>query len=284
MIYFWGFQSNFIIKDRIKKIFKSFNGIKFYHVQDYQYMSSTCHQYLIDSKIDYLLGYSKHSLHCEFFRKFYSKYFNKIIGVPFGYSPKFFEYNDFHKRKKKAVGSGAIEKFDWKDNKKYWKKTSEYYAFFSKKNNSMHELRYLIYQNNNLLKNLIDCKFNIKSEKYNYIKDYNKLFNDYMFFVNDESLLNFPPIRTYEGCAAGSIMICNNSSCYEEIGFIDNQNCIMFEKNNLNDLRDKIRYYVNNPTLTLKIREKSLNHVKNFTHKNIAIGLYNKIIEKYNVR
>lgn len=261
-------------------LFKEFNGLKIYHIMDPQYLARELGKYLDIAGIDYLLGYNSYDKHSDFVKLLYPGFENRIIGLPFGYGSMWNVITPFEKRKNKAILTGTMETFEYVKNSSYYEYVYDYYNYFNTKYNSMHEIRYIIDRDISYFSDCIDSKIHHWPKKDNFIKDVVAEFNKYKFFINDESLLNFCPIRTYEGIAAGCVMLAHDTTCYEEWGFKDGLNCIKFDR--VEEIPEKIKYYLKNTKLLDKIRKNALDFVKcNYNHQSIADLLYEKIHNAY---
>jgi len=139
-------------------------------------------------------------------------------------------------------------------------------------------MRYLIRENQNRLINILDSFLpnqpKTKNWSYNSFKELNK----YMLFVNDESIMHYPPARTYEGTACGTVMICSNHPVYEEFGWIDKENSIKFEYGNINDFETKLKIALNDNDFLNILHKNTLKHAAMFSHKRIAYNLFNHIL------
>jgi len=257
-------------------LFKKFNGIKFYHIMDSQYLARELNEFLAHAGVDYLFGYNSYDKHSEFVRLMYPSFQDRIIGIPFGFAPVWKVETPFEERRHKALLSGTMETFQAVRNSDYYSAVADYFRFFSSKYNSMHEIRYTIDRDIPTYSHYVDSKILHWPKKDNFIEDVIGEFNKYKFFINDESLLNFCPIRTYEGIAAGCVMLAHEATCYNEWGFKDNQNCIMFNK--IEEIPEKVEYYLKNERSLEKIQKNGFEYVKtNYNHVAIAKMLYNRI-------
>jgi len=281
LLYPWGIGDG--EQKRIKKIstiFKQFTGMKVFHVMDHQYLASTCNEMLETSGVDYVMGYARHDIHSSFFRHMYPKYDRRVIDIPFGFDDEWTVRNQYQARLNRCLGTGTIEPFESENIKRNRDKLTDYLKHFGWKYHCMHELRYLVNEAQRELRDIMDCRFHTKNKKdANYVPDVVGLFNEYKLFVNDESLLNFPPIRTYEGIAAGCVMVCNKNGCYEEIGFKDKINCIMFKKYDLHDMAEKTRYYLfEKPEELEAIQKRAVEFVRaRFNHSKVADLMHSKL-------
>ena len=211
--------------------------------------------------------------------KYYPTFKNKVVSIPFGYHKRFQPLNTFYKRQKKAVILGSLNPINDPRCKK--EEIKSYMEFFGK-NNFMHPIRYkLAFDRENLLyQKVIDIRLPVYPQTKDFSYDAVEMMNRYQMFINDESVLNFPPARTYEGIAAGCVMVCTDNSIYKDLGFINKKNCIMFKKGDYEDLVKKIKYYQKNQKELAKIQKNSLKLAENFTHEKIADLLYEEIMKR----
>ena len=261
-------------------LFRKFDGLKMYHIMDPQYQARKLNKFLVNAGVEYLFGYNSYDKHSEFVRLMYPSFQDKIIGIPFGFTSEWKVITSFRERKNRAILSGTMETFENVRKSDYYERVIDYYNYFRTINNSMHEIRYLIDSNMSYYSDWLDAKINHWPEKDNYIHDIVCEFNKYKFFINDESLLNFCPIRTYEGISAGCVMLAHKATCYDEWGFKDNINCIMFE--NIEEIPNKIEYYLKNEKLLNTIQKNGLEFVRiNYNHRSVADFLYKSIYNVY---
>ena len=285
LIYPWGVGDGDERRlENIKRTFQNFDGMKVFHVMDPQYMPARCHEMLMESGVDYMMGYARHDRHSSFFRQMYPAFEGRVIDVPFGFNDEWEVRKPFQDRKDRCLGTGTIEPFNSAIVKNTEDKLREYLAYFGKDYHCIHELRYLVNEAREKYQDILDCRFHNKNIKNpNYVDDVVGLFNDYKLFLNDESLSNFPPIRTYEGMAAGCVMVCNENDCYRDLGFQDKINCIMFKKYDLDDMAEKIRYYLfDRPEELEAIQKRAVEFVRSrFNHSAIADLMHSKLVSAF---
>jgi hypothetical protein len=285
LFYPWGMGGALIRNAEIEKIFRGFDGMKVFHLMDPQFRAYECNAMLEKVGMDFIMAYSRHDQHSEFFQKTYPKYMGKVIDIPFGFNEDWAVRRPFGERENKCLGAGTIELFDYSPGIiKARENLRNYLEFFGTNYHSTHELRYLVNKNAARYSDIIDCKFHDKSAGHkNYVDDVVGLFNNYKMFVNDESLLNFPPIRTYEGTAAGGVMVCHEDNCYKDYGFNDGMNCITFRKYALDEMIEKIRYYLfDAPEKLEAIQKRSVKFVRSrFNHASIADLMHSKLKEVF---
>lgn len=257
-------------------LFRDFPGLKIYHIMDPQYYARELNEFLMSTNIHYLMGYNSYDKHSDFARMMYPTFGGKILGIPFGFSSPWRMTVPFSERKDMAILSGTMETFEKVRIDKYYHAVKDYYDFFSNRFNSMHEIRYLIDRDIANYSGFVDNQIHHWPAKDNFKKDVVAEFNKYKYFINDESLLNFCPIRTYEGIAAGCVMIAHRASCFEEFGFVDGRNCLMFD--DVNDIRKIIaRYNLDRDGLS-EIQRNGIEFVvTNYSHDKIADLIMTKI-------
>lgn len=110
-----------------------------------------------------------------------------------------------------------------------------------------------------------------KNTKVNMVKELQK----HTFFINDLSIFNFPPARTFEGIAAGSILLGVNNKIYDELGFVDNVNCLLIDEvssKSMGTLQERI----NNIDL-VGVKQESQLLSQEYTHDKVAEKLYQRL-------
>lgn len=256
---------------------RRFNGLKIYHLNDYFWNQpgSVLNEMFENIGVDYLMGYASHDKHCKYFQNTFKNYIGKVIPVPFGYSERFINSVPFQERKNKAVALGSVNPL--RPLEYPIEKYREPANFFPDES-WFHNFRRKIVLQKAKVEPYIDSMLpvfpRIKDFKYDLVKK----FNEYRMFVSDESIFNFPPAKYFEGPACGSVLICADHDCNKEFGFIESINCIMYEKDNIEDLTDKISHYMRHENELLKIQKEGVKHVtSNFSHRQVASDLVNVI-------
>ena len=269
---------------KYSKYLRKFSGLKIYHLMDAHYLAREINELLENCGVDYVMCYSRQDKHSSFFRKMYPSYIGKVIDIPFGFKSMYIETKRFSDRLSKCLGTGTLEPFEVYKGTTYAKRTKDYLDYFSDMH-SIHELRFLLDKNSAKLSDILDCRFHHYPQKDNYIEDIVGTLNSYKMFVNDDSLMNFPPARTFEAMACGCVMVCQDCDCYTDYGFIDGKNCIKFQKYDLDDFRDKVMYYLKEQEKLERIQKEGTKFVtENYNHGSIADLMYRKIAEKYKAK
>ena len=257
-------------KSQFTQSLKKFNGLKIFHVNDYFWNrpASELNIYLEKYGVDYLMGYSRHDLHCEYFKKSFPSYLGKVISVPFGFSDRFVLLNTFENRNNKCLALGSVNPL-----RPLQSDLSNFVesANFFPDESWFHKFRRMLVIEKNNLSNIMDSMLPEFPEYKDFQYDLVDKLNSYKMFVSDESIFNFPPAKYFEGPACGSVLVCSDHNCNKELGFIDAQNCIMHKQYDTADFGEKIRYYLDNQDKLSKIQENGTKYVRdNFNHKSIA--------------
>lgn len=251
-----------------------FKGKKYFHLMDYYLFVSRNKEFLKKYNVDYVIGHTSMDKYCEFFKYYYPDYIGRVISLPFGYQKRFNCTRGFVDRKNIAIGLGSINPVD--DPKLDEKAKSEFVQYY-KNETFMHPLRRYIQTHKLAFLDVVDSKFPSPDKQKDFSYDAVEVLNDYRMFINDAGLSNFPPARTYEGIACGCVMVAENNEIYNELGFIPDVNYVSFEKGNYEEMRCKIKYYIDNPDKLLAIQKESLRLAKLYSHYEMAKKLMKEI-------
>lgn len=260
---------------------RNFDGLKVWHVGDYFWneAGSIINKRLLDHGVSHVMGYSSHDKHCRYFQKTFAAFKGRVLPIPFGYSERFKSNRGFASRLNKSVALGSVNplrplNFDVRN----FRESADFYpdeAWF-------HRSRRKLILNKGKLTSVADIMLpefpSIKDFKYDLVKKFNK----YKMFTSCESIFYFPPAKTYEGSACGSVNICINHDCNKEFGFEDGVNCIMYNEGDVDDYIQKVEHYQNNSgeleQISLNARQHAYN---NFRHKVIAENIVESIANIY---
>lgn len=258
---------------------KEFNWIKFTHIMDYFCKSKEAFDKLKYNNVKYLLWYTNHGIYDGFFKFIYKDYINKCIWVPFSYSSRFINKEKFNIRKNKCIALWSVNILR-EPLAKNWE-LNDVQAFFEKRwEKYFHKFRNLLVVNEKLLENEIDSLLIDKWKNWNY--NIVEKYNEYKMFTTCESIMNFPSVKTYEWMACWSVFVASDNPCYDEIWLIDWVNCIKYKQYDINDFKNKINFYQNNPELLEKISINWYKHItENYNPEKIANELHNNIIKIY---
>lgn len=254
-----------------------FRGIKYFHLMDYYLFITRNLEFLKKYSVDYVIGHTQMEKNCKLFREYYSEYHDRTISLPFGYQKRFVCSTAFEDRKNIAIGLGSINPVD--DPKLSYDVKKEFIDYFSNEE-FMHPLRRYIQTHEEELVNEIESRFPSPKKQKDFSYDAVEVLNSYTMFINDAGLSNFPPARTYEGIACGCVMVAENNSIYNDLGFIPNVNYIAFEQGNYDDMKNKIDYYISHPNQLAEMQKKSIELSRRYSHFEVAKDLYSQIIKK----
>lgn len=258
---------------------KGFKKLKIHHLMDYTFYPTLSHEILKANGVDYVFGYNEHDKYCGLFKEKYPSFIGKVIPVPFGFSERFKNIKLFNERKSRCIALGSINSFDDPvHNIDELKETNDYFLRQGEK--FMHKFRRTLKENEKNLEGIMDSKLPDYPETKNFKYDIVKTLNSYKMFVNCESLQYFPSGKTFEGPACGSVLVCSNHPCFSDLGFIDGVNCIKHREFDINDFKNKVTFYLSNPSKLEKIQQEGMRMVRDkFSHEKIARYVHEKIIQ-----
>lgn len=258
-----------------------FSGQKYAHVMDYMYCAKEACDNLAGNDVDYVLGYTDHGKHDPFFRKVYAPYTDKCIGVPFSYASRFVDNKDFDGRINKCVAIGSINPVDSPYvNSGEWR---DFVEFFAKKEKWAHKFRRMIVEHLPELQDEVDSYLPSSDSRQRWDYDIVAVLNDYRMFTTCESIMFYPSVKVYEGCAAGSVLVCSDHPCYDDLGFEDGVNCIKHKQFDIQSLKERIIYYQSHPGKLHEIAKNGHALVtEKYNPKAVANDLFQAITERYN--
>ncbi|BDI28887.1 hypothetical protein CCAX7_009380 [Capsulimonas corticalis] len=257
---------------------RDFHGLKVFHVMDYVFRAEESHQILADSGVQYVMGYTDHGKYCPFFQKYYPSFCGKVISVPFGYGARFENKLPYADRTPKVIALGSVNPVDDPavPDRAMLKEYIDFYANVR----WTHQWRRILAENEENLANIMDSQLPHFPETKNPDYDAVAMMNQYRMFANDEGLMEFPPARTFEGTAAGCVMVSSDHASYGDYGFLDGVNCVMHRRHDLSDFQEKVRYYIDHPDKLAQISQNSTEMVRTrYSHPQIASDLHEHLRE-----
>lgn len=252
---------------------RKFRGLKLFHAFEYVFRASESNRLYEQAGVDYLLGYTDHARHCAFFRHTYPRYCGKVISVPFGYGPRFSAQPDTVSRVLKVIAVGAINPVD--DPTVEDRAALADYRKFYRNEQWTHAWRQMLRQHEAELTEVMDSFLPKFPSTNNPHYDAVQMMRKYAMFANDEGLMAFPPARTYEGVAAGAVMVSDDHECFKDLGFVDGENCIMHRKLDISDFRERVSWYASDRGRLQRVAEAGQEMVRRrYSHVQIARDLF----------
>ncbi len=252
-----------------------FKGLKVHHVMDYSHCPGEAGTLLRKAKVDYLLGYSSHDRWCGYFNHVFPDYAGRVLPMPFGYSSRFQSTTPFAERVPKCAAMGAVNAV--RDPQSSAGEIAEYAAFFEEVEWA-HPMRAAVRQAmldkpeemNAIVASFMASPPAFRNVSYDSVVELNR----HQLFLNDDSIMHYPPARTYEATACGAVMVCSDHPVYGECGWKDGVNCITHRFGDLADFQRAVRGALADPARLATIHEASLKNAARFSHTAVADGLH----------
>jgi len=256
---------------------RSFRGMKIWHIMDFVYFANRQNKILEDCGVDYLLAYGNVDRHCGFFQDHYPGFVGRVIDVPFGYGARFANQTPLENRKQKCIALGAINPIE-PDTPKT-DRLYDWHQYYDGRSSWSHNLRRFVVEHEAELTPVLDSELPHFPKRLDLDYDAPAKMNDYVMFLNDESIVNFPPARTYEGVAAGAIMVALNHPVFRELGFVDGKNCVFLQEISVDEIVNKIQPVLGNTDLLQRLQLNGLELIAQYSHKKMARTLHRRLIE-----
>lgn len=253
---------------------------KVVHLSHYMYSVRVGSENSFKAGVDLFVAENNLSMNSGYFKKYFPFYSKNVYVLPFVPQKRFRDLEQFAKRKNKAVAMGTLT---------FPMEESDFREFFN--TTDIHPMRRLIYDNKDLLKNIIDCYISDitegkrkRSDKINdtiirkiYNRIYNNfcwkqtkyfsfdivdLYNSYRMFVVPEEINGLPAIGFVEGMACGCAYLGKRDAMYSDIGLKDGVHYIGYD-GSLKDLVEKICYYQKNEKDAKGIAQNGREFVRN---------------------
>lgn len=259
---------------------RAFTGLKVWHVMDFNYRPVDSHDALRQGGVDLLMAYSRLDRDCPFFQRYYPSYLGKVIPVPFGFGDRFQVRTPFAEREPKVVAMGAINPVDQAGSGV--DAPGREYAEFYRAEKYSQRWRKLLSENEDSLRDVLVSFLPKPPAVSRPGDDPVVLLNRYALYANDESICGFPPARTYEGAAAGAVMVSSDHPAFLDLGFVDGQNCIMHRPLDIEHFHERVLYYLSRPEELATLARNGTAMVRErYTHDAVAQRLHGTISEKW---
>jgi len=255
---------------------RRFHGLKVWHTMDFVFNAPKANKALEAGGVDAVMGYCNHGRHSDFFRAYYPRYSERVIPVPFGFARRFEYGTSLEQRIPKVVALGSVNPLDEKGIPK--EADVEAYVSFYSGAKWTHQWRRMLVEHCEEVSALVDSRLPHWPETKNPAYDAVAMLARYALFANDEGLMAFPPARTYEGIAAGCVMVANKHACFGDFGFRDGVNCILHERLSIEHFKEKVAYYLNYPGKLAEIAKAGTEFVRErYSHPVVAQGLSERL-------
>ncbi len=251
-----------------------FSGLKLLHLMDYSYNPREDEERIRKLGVDYVFGYARHDLHCSFFKKMHPSLDGRVVPVPFGYLPRFRETVPFEMKKNLCSVMGAVVAM--RPPSPHEPELIDYFTHFQGRV-CAHEMRWRIRNETDNLKEEMASFLPTPHENVTWSYDSALELNRHRFFLNDDSIMHYPPARTYEGVACGSIMLAAREPVYDDFAFQDGTNCLMYEPGNLENMRQVLHDAINDPARCLEIHDRAKVFSDRFSQRNVGTALHRQI-------
>lgn len=259
---------------------RDFQGMKVAHVQKYHHHSIEAYSALTDAGVDYLLGTANHGRHCSFFKRYYPSFIDRVIPVPLGFRTKFSKRRAFDTRTAKCLLARPLSTSYLCDPRDL-EGCREYYNFYDDHDLS-HPWLYELKNNYAQMEHVLELLSEEDLINQDAGEQAPQKLNEYMMFVNDAGLFCAPDARTFEGVAAGAVMLAPKLPCFLDLGFEDGKNCILHRVGDVQDFYDKLHAYLADRQRLMKIASDATVWMHtNFSHDSIAQNLYASLQERF---
>lgn len=254
---------------------RGFDGLKVWHVMDYSLCAERHNAALEAGLVDYVMAYGRLDRYCGFFQNHYPGFVGRIIDVPFGYAPRFHCRTPAAARQRLCIALGAINPVEREVPVDHI--LHDWFAYFAGRSAWSHPLRRFVVENEAELQPVIASMLPHFPRRNNPDYDAPSILNEYAMFLNDESIAQFPPARTYEGVAAGSIMVARKHRVFTDLGFVDGENCVLLPEMTVPAICDKLKPILADTQLLSSMQQNGLQFIRRYSHENVAAALHRRL-------
>ncbi len=224
---------------------KDYAGLKIAHVMDYMSQATENHAALRAQGVDYVFGYATHDKHCAFFQTYYPSYVDRVIPVPFGFHPRFTNQKPFAERARMVAALGSVSVFGSRLHGVPFREAVDFFLF-KQHEPFMHKFRRMLQEREREFAHVMVSRLPHYPQESDFKYDLVAELNAYQLFTSCESLFYFPAAKTFEGPAAGSVLVCSEHPCFTDLGFQDGVNCITHKEFDTADFRAKVEAALEN--------------------------------------
>ena len=254
---------------------REFTGLKAYHAWEFVFYAPETNQALVDGGVDVVLGYCRHDEYSPFFRAMFPSFTGRTIAVPFGFQPRFAPLVPFAERTRKVVGLGSVNPVD--DPLCPPGELDAYVAFHAGERWT-HRWRRTLLEHAGELADILDARFPVFPETKDFSYDAVEALNAYAMFANDPGLMAFPPARTYEGVACGTVLVGEDTAVHRDLGFVHGENALLHAPHDTDDFGRVVREALAEPGHLAQLADAGQRMVhERYTHPAIARTLYEQL-------
>lgn len=217
---------------------REFTGLKAYHTWEFVFYAPETNRALVDGGVDVVLGYSRHDEYSPFFRAMFPSFSGRTIAVPFGFQSRFTPRIPFGERTPKVVGLGSVNPVD--DPLCPPGELDAYVAFHAGERWT-HRWRRALLEHSDELLDILDARFPAFPETKDFSYDAVEVLNAYAMFANDPGVMAFPPARTYEGAACGTLLVGEDTAVHRDLGFVHGENALLHAPDDTEDFARVVR-------------------------------------------
>ncbi|OGL89241.1 hypothetical protein A3H75_02935 [Candidatus Uhrbacteria bacterium RIFCSPLOWO2_02_FULL_51_9] len=224
---------------------KDFTGLKIAHVMDYMGQATENHAALRAQGVDYVFGYAAHDKHCAFFQTYYPSYVGRVIPVPFGFHPRFTNQKPFAERARMVAALGSVSVFGSRLHGAPFREAVDFFLF-KQREPFMHKFRRMLQEREREFAHIMVSRLPHYPQESDFKYDLVAELNTYQLFTSCESLFYFPAAKTFEGPAAGGVLVCSENPCFTDLGFEDGVNCVKHKEFDPADFRVNVEAALGN--------------------------------------
>jgi hypothetical protein len=258
---------------------REFTGLKAYHVMDFVFHAREAHEALNEGGVDVALGYARHDEYSPFFGSLYPSFAGRVVPVPFGYGDRFKRTVPFRERERTVLGIGSVNPVD--DPLCPPGELDEYVAFY-RAERWTHRWRRTLLERAAALGDIFVSRFPVFPETKDPTYDAVALLNAHAMFANDEGLMAFPPARTYEGPACGSLLVAADTPAVRELGFEHGENALLHRAEDVEDFARVVRAAVREPERLEAMAAAGASMVRaRYSHEAVVDRLHGELCRRW---
>jgi spore maturation protein CgeB len=141
-----------------------------------------------------------------------------------------------------------------------------------------HRWRRTLLEHADELGDILDARFPVFPETKDFSYDAVEVLNAYAMFANDPGLMAFPPARTYEGVACGTLLVGEDTAVHRDLGFAHGENALLHVPHDTEDFARVVREAIAEPEHLAQVAAAGHRMVhERYTHPAVARTLYEQL-------